>query len=106
MNIRSAAREVHEFVRDLVKPWTDFTGHEDNIAKILRKHVPIVPYIESDLTAPSGEDIQAVEQRQSNVYIWAVNGNVWRFRIGWDGQPIIQLFEKRERAPHPDSAGQ
>lgn len=99
MNIRSAARDITDFVRDLVKPWSEFRGHEENIAKILRKHTPIVPYIESDFLAPTGEDIRAIEQRGPNVYIWAANGDVWRFRIGWDRQPIIELLG---RDAHPN----
>ena len=104
MNIRNAAREITEFVRDLVKPWTEFYGHEENIAKILRKHVPIVPYIEGDLTTPSGGmDIRATEQRGSVVYIWASNGDVWRFRVDWDGQPIVQCFGRHESRSQGDT---
>lgn len=33
-----AAVELVQFVKELVKPWVDFRGHEENFAAIIRKH--------------------------------------------------------------------
>ena len=38
IDITEAAKELHQFVKELVKPWTDFRGHEAGFEEILRKH--------------------------------------------------------------------
>jgi len=35
----AAATEIVGFVAELVRPWTEFRGHETNIAAIIRKHI-------------------------------------------------------------------
>ena len=36
--IKAAAAEIHEYIKQLIKPWVDFRGHENPIAQIIRKH--------------------------------------------------------------------
>lgn len=36
--VAATAKEIAKFVADLVKPWLEFRGHEENIAAIIRKH--------------------------------------------------------------------
>ena len=37
--MRDAANEIHEYVKKLVAPWTDFRGHEFDIQAILHRHI-------------------------------------------------------------------
>lgn len=39
--VTAAAEEIHEYVKALVKPWTDFRGHQVPIAEIIRKHLSV-----------------------------------------------------------------
>jgi hypothetical protein len=41
--IAAASKELAEFVRELVKPWTEFRGHEENFAAIIAKHATAQP---------------------------------------------------------------
>jgi hypothetical protein len=38
IDVDAAATELVEFVRNLVKPWVDFRGHEQRFAEIIRRH--------------------------------------------------------------------
>jgi hypothetical protein len=36
--IKAVAAEIHEYIKQLIKPWVDLRGHENPIAQIIRKH--------------------------------------------------------------------
>jgi len=37
---KEAAKEISQFVAELVRQWVEFRGHEEAIAAIIAKHAP------------------------------------------------------------------
>lgn len=40
---KDAAKEISQFIAELVKQWVEFRGHEEAIAAIITKHAPPSP---------------------------------------------------------------